>query len=98
LEAYPVAAASVVNFGLPDIQGFNGSDGRDKNALSASLLKTIRTFEPRIKQPRVYMLRTDATSRSLRFHIVGQISFENMQEEITFDTVYELISGDFEVK
>jgi type VI secretion system protein ImpF len=98
LEAYPVAAASVVNFGLPDIQGFNGSDGRDKNALSASLLKTIRTFEPRIKQPRVYMLRTDATSRSLRFHIEGQISFENMQEEITFDTVYELISGDFEVK
>lgn len=98
LEAYPMAAASVVNFGLPDFQGFNGSDGRDKNALSASLLKTIRIFEPRIKQPRVYMMRADATSRSLRFHIEGQISFENMQEEITFDTVYELISGDFEVK
>ena len=98
LEAYPVAAGSVVNFGLPDFQGYNGSDGRDKNALSASLLKTIRTFEPRIKQPRVYLMRTDATSRSLRFHIEGQISFENMQEEITFDTVYELISGDFEVK
>jgi type VI secretion system protein ImpF len=98
LEGYPVAAASVLNFGLPDIQGFHGSDGRDKNALSASLLKTIRTFEPRIKQPRVYMLRTDAASRSLRFHIEGQISFENMQEEISFDTVYELISGDFEVK
>jgi len=93
-----MAAASVVNFGLPDFQGFNGSDGRDKNALSASLLKTIRTFEPRIKQPRVYMMRADATSRSLRFHIEGQISFENLQEEITFDTVYELISGDFEVK
>jgi type VI secretion system protein ImpF len=98
LEAHPVAAASVVNFGLPDIQQFNGSDGRDKNALSAMLLKTIRTFEPRIKQPRVYMMRSDATSRSLRFHIEGQISFENMEEEITFDTVYELISGDFEVK
>lgn len=98
LEAHPVAAASVVNFGLPDFQSFSGSDGRDKNALSASLLKTIRTFEPRIKQPRVYLVRTDATSRSLRFHIEGQISFENMQEEITFDTVYELISGDFEVK
>lgn len=98
LEAYPLAAASVVNFGLPDFQGFNGSNGRDQNALSVSLLKTIRTFEPRIKQPRVFMVRTDANSRSLRFHIEGQLSFENMQEEITFDTVYELISGDFEVK
>lgn len=98
LEAYPVAASSVINFGLPDIQAFNGSEGRDKNALSASLLKTLRTFEPRIKQPRVYMMRSDATSRSLRFHIEGQISFETMEEEITFDTVLELISGEFEVK
>jgi len=98
LEAYPLAAASVVNYGLPDIQEFNGSDGRDKNALSALLLKTIKRFEPRIKQPRVYMLRADSVSRSLRFHIEGQIAFENMQEEITFDTLYELISGEFEVK
>ena len=98
LEAYPVAASSVVNYGLPCIEGFNGSDGRDQNALTASLLKTIRTFEPRIKQPRVYMLRTEATSRSLRFHIEGQIAFENMQEQIAFDTVYELISREFEVK
>ena len=98
VEADPAASTSVVNYGLPDFQGFNGSDGRDKNALSASLLKTIRTFEPRIKQPRVYLMRADPTSRSLRFHIEGRISFENMQEEIVFDTVYELISGDFEVK
>jgi type VI secretion system protein ImpF len=98
LEGYPLAAASVVNFGLPDFQSFNGSEGKDRNALSALLLKTLRTFEPRIKQPRVHLMRTDATSRSLRFHIEGQISFENMQEEITFDTVYELISGDFAVR
>lgn len=98
IEAYPSAAASVVSFGLPDIQSFNGADGRDKNALAASLLKTIKTFEPRIKQPRVYLVRTDGTSRSLRFHIEGQISFETMQEEITFDTVLELIRGEFEVK
>jgi type VI secretion system protein ImpF len=98
LDAYPSAAASVINFGLPDIQAFNGAEGRDKNALCASLLKTLRTFEPRIKQPQVYLMRSDATSRSLRFHIEGEISFEAMQEEITFDTVLELISGEFEVK
>jgi type VI secretion system protein ImpF len=98
LEGYPTAATSVINFGLPDIQAFNGSEGRDRNALSTALLKTLRAFEPRIKQPRVYLARTDPTSRSMRFHIEGQISFENMQEEITFDTVLELISGEFEVK
>ena len=51
LEAYPVAAASVVNFGLPDIQGFNGSDGRDKNVLSASLLKPSGRLNPGSSSP-----------------------------------------------
>ena len=98
LEGYPGTEATVINFGLPDIQTFNNSDGRDKNVLSAALLKAIRAFEPRIKQPRVYMTRSDTASRSLRFHIEGEISFENMQEEISFDTVLELIRGEFEVK
>jgi predicted component of type VI protein secretion system len=37
-------------------------------------------------------------SRSLKFHIEGRISYENMEEEIKFDTVLELISGEYEVK
>jgi len=42
--------------------------------------------------------RTDLLSRSLRFHIEGQIVYENMDEEIKFDTTLELISGEYEVK
>ncbi len=98
LEGYPRAAASVINFGLPDIQSYTASDGNDQNALTAALLRTLRTFEPRIAQPRVFMSRVDPSSRSLRFHIEGQIRFETMEEEITFDTVLELIRGEFEVK
>jgi predicted component of type VI protein secretion system len=44
------------------------------------------------------MSRTDMLSRSLKFHIEGQVTFENMNEEIKFDTVLELISGEYEVK
>jgi len=98
LEGYPRAAASVVNFGLPDIQAYAGAEGKDSNALTAALLRALRTFEPRILNPRVYMSRVDTNSRSLRFHIEGQIKFETMEEEITFDTLLELIRGEFEVK
>ncbi len=98
LEGYPRAAASVINFGLPDIQQYGGTDGRDQNALTATLLRTLRTFEPRIAQPRVFLTRMDETSRSMRFHIEGQIRFETMEEEIQFDTVLELIRGEFEVR
>ena len=98
LEGYPAAAASVLNFGLPDIHSFDGSAGKEQNALTVALEKCIRVFEPRISQPHVFLTRTDILSRSLRFHIEGQIVYENMNEEIKFDTTLELISGEYEVK
>lgn len=98
LASYPALASSVFNFGLPDLHSFDGSAGKEHNALTVALEKCIRTFEPRINQPRVYLARTDLLSRSLKFHIEGQITYENMDEEIKFDTVLELISGEYEVK
>lgn len=98
LESFPATAASVLNFGLPDLHSFDGSAGKENNALTVALEKCIRIFEPRISQPRVFLTRTDLLSRSLRFHIEGQIVYENMDEEIKFDTVLELISGEYEVK
>ncbi len=98
LESFPATAASILNYGFPDIHSFDGSAGKEQNALSAALEKCIRHYEPRINQPRVYLTCSDALSRSLRFHIEGQITYENMNEEIKFDTVLELISGEYEVK
>jgi type VI secretion system protein ImpF len=98
LESFPLTAASVLNYGLPDIHSFDGSAGKERNALTVALEKCIRIYEPRITQPRVFLTRTDLLSRSLRFHIEGQVIYENMDEEIKFDTVLELISGAYEVK
>ena len=98
LEGYPLTAASVLNFGLPDLHSFDGSAGREHNALTVALEKCIRIYEPRISQPHVYLTRTDLLSRSLRFHIEGQIVYENMDEENKYDTVLEIISGEYEVK
>jgi type VI secretion system protein ImpF len=98
LENFPVTAASVLNYGLPDLHSFDGSAGKEHNALTVALEKCIRIYEPRISQPRVYLTRTDLLSRSLRFHIEGRMVFENMEEEIKFDTVLEMISGEYAVK
>ena len=98
LESFPAVATSVFNYGFPDIHSFDGSAGREQNALTLSLERCIRAFEPRINQPRVYLTRSDHLTRSLKFHIEGQVSYENMDEEIKFDTVLELIRGEYEVK
>jgi len=98
LEDFPATATSVLNYGLPDIHSYDSSEGKRHTDLTTALEKCIRTFEPRISQPHVFLTRTDTLSRSLRFHIEGQIVFENMNEEIKFDTLLELISGEYEVK
>ena len=98
LEDYPAVTTSVFNYGFPDIRSFDGSAGREQNALTRALEKCIKTFEPRIRQPHVYLSRSDHLTRSLKFHIEGQLIYEDMDEEIKFDTVLELIRGEYEVK
>jgi len=98
MESFPATAASVANYGLPDIHSFDGSAGKERNELTIALEKCIRAFEPRIVHPHVFLARADALSRSLRFHIEGQITYENMNEEIKFDTILELTRGEYEVK
>ncbi len=98
IEEYEKAANSVINYGLPDLMSFEGAFGRDHNALLAAMVKVLRIFEPRILEPKVFLMRTDLLGRSLRFHVEGRIQFESMEEEIQFDTVLELLNGEYEVK
>ena len=94
---YPKAAASVVNYGLPDISAFSESSA-DQSALLAAMVQTLRRFEPRLQNVRVVVVRTETLSRSLRFHIEGRIQFDTTVENIEFDTVLELTRGEYEVK
>ncbi|MGD0909810.1 MAG: type VI secretion system baseplate subunit TssE [Candidatus Acidiferrales bacterium] len=98
LDSYSAVSASALNYGFPDIRSFDGSAGKERNALTSALEKCIRVFEPRIHEPQVYLVRSDHLNRSLMFHIEGQVSYEDMDEEVKFDTVLELISGEYEVK
>jgi type VI secretion system protein ImpF len=98
LQGLPRACASVLNFGLPDLNSFTGSADKDDNALMLALLQTLRDYEPRIQSPRVSMVRNDSATRHIRFHIDGHIVFDSVPEDISFDTVLELTSGEYEVK
>lgn len=95
VEKYELASSSVFSFGLPDLTQLRG---HDTNAVLVAILKALRTYEPRIRDPRVYLVRSDILARSLRFHVDGMLVLEDGEEEISFDTVLEIISGEYEVK
>jgi type VI secretion system protein ImpF len=98
LDARPVARETVINYGLPDISALGLSSASDQRALRAAIEACVRAFEPRLTDVRVRLESTNTTDRRLRFHIEGNMRLDPAPEEITFDTVLELTSGEYKVK
>jgi len=98
LADYPLAKASVVNYGLPDITSLGLSSASDHRRLRVAIDTCLKNFEPRLMDVRVTLQGSDTTDRRLRFHIEGNMKLDPAPEEISFDTVLELASGEYKVK
>lgn len=98
LADYPLAKASVINYGLPDITSLGLTSASDHRRLRIAIETCLANFEPRLSDVRVTLQGTDTTDRRLRFHIEGNMKLDPAPEEISFDTVLELTSGEYKVK
>jgi type VI secretion system protein ImpF len=98
LASRPVARDTVINYGLPDISSLGMSSATDQRALRTAIEGCLRAFEPRLTDVRVTLESSDTVDRRLRFHIEGNMKLDPAPEEITFDTVLELTSGEYKVK
>lgn len=98
LEGYPGARASIVDFGLPDISSLGLTSASDHRQLRIAMEACLRNFEPRLMNVRVSLEDADKVDRRLRFHIEGAMKLDPAPEEISFDTVLELSSGEYKVK
>jgi len=97
-EHWPAAKDSVINFGLPDISSLGLRSASDQRALRGAIELCLRTYEPRLTDVRVTLEGSDTTDRKLRFHIEGSMKLDPAPEDISFDTVLELTSGEYKVK
>jgi type VI secretion system protein ImpF len=98
LSGFPAAKASVINFGLPDISALGLANASDHRTLRIAIETCLRNFEPRLMDVRVTLQGSDTGDRRLRFHIEGNMKLDPAPEEISFDTVLELSSGEYKVK
>ncbi len=90
---------SVFNYGLPDITSLNWQSSRDRSRLVRMIKQTLATFEPRIRQVNVIPLESAAGAQHvLRFQIEGLLQMDPAPEHISFDTVLQLSSGEYQVK
>jgi len=98
LAGFTAAKATVINFGLPDISSLGLLSAADHKSLRLAIEVCIRNFEPRLMDVHVTLESSDTVDRKLRFHIEGNMRLDPAPEEISFDTVLELTSGEYKVK
>lgn len=89
---------SLLNFGLPDISSMSVQSGKDHNRILRQMEEAIQYFEPRLKNVRVTLQPVNKSSRMLRFVIEALLMIDPAPEQVRFDTVVELTSGDIEVR
>lgn len=98
-EAYEFLSVSLYNYGLPDVTSMSVDSPRDRNRLLRLIEVTVQTFEPRLASVRVRPIESTTTgSRSVRFQIEGMLRIDPAPEQIYFDTVLQLNSGEYQLK
>lgn len=87
---------SVYVYGLPDFSSFRL---KDQDKLVRLLTGAIKIFEPRLANVKVYPSEAaEPGFRTLRMRIEGSLMMDPAPEHVSFDTVLELTSGEYEVK
>jgi type VI secretion system protein ImpF len=86
-------------FGLPDFSGYVLSAPQDQTRLLRYIQTATKIFEPRLANVKV--VPTEAgliSSRTMRLRIEGLMLVDPAPEHVSFDTVLELTSGQYEVQ
>lgn len=89
---------SLAIYGLPDFTGKSVKSPVEQKNLVRALETAIRIFEPRLTDLKVTLEPIYNVERILRFRIDAQLRADPIIEPVTFDTVLQMGSGEFEVK
>ena len=91
-------ARSIHLYGLPDFSAASVKNPSDQVQILRTLEDAIALFEPRLQSVSIAMDTGGGTERSLHFRIDAQLQVDPAPEPVTFDTMVQLYSGEYEVK
>lgn len=99
-EDFEETRRSILTYGLPDITSMSRDSMATRNALLLEVEEAIAHFEPRLADVRVQLVETEGPNavRELRFVVEALLKMDPNPEQVVFDTVLELASGDYSVK
>ena len=97
-ESFTEVQRSLMIYGLPDLSSLTVHSATDQMRLVRGLEQAMTIFEPRLTSVKVALSPVAPGSRMLRFSIEALLKIDPAPEHITFDTMLELNSGEYEVK
>jgi type VI secretion system protein ImpF len=98
-ESMAELSHSLYNFGLPDFSSMSLNSPKDRSQLLAELENTVALFEPRLKDVKVSLVETPGVNtRMLYFQIEGMLMMDPAPEQVSFDTVLQLASGEYQIR
>lgn len=95
---FPELLRSVHQYGLPDTSGLTFSNMEGRQQLTDNIADTLRRFEPRLNNITVRLSAANQLSApEVRFAISATLRMDPSPEQIVFDTVLEIASGEYDV-
>lgn len=99
MEDMPALKESLLNYGVQDFATFNPTSDIDRKKLKFTLENLINTYEPRLKEVEVKLLKnTDELDFRIRFHIDAILCIESIEVPVQFDSVMEASPLHFDIK
>jgi type VI secretion system protein ImpF len=98
-EWCPELRRSVYDFGLVDTTGIPVGTKAGKERLLSALQDAIERFEPRLARPRVRLIDAQQVrAPQMRFVVEAVLVMDPGREDVVFDTVLEIASGEYDVR
>ena len=95
----PELRRSVYDFGLIDTTSIPVGTKAGRDRLLSALQDAIARFEPRLAQTRVRLLDAQQLrAPQLRFVVEAVLVMDPGREDVVFDTVLEVASGEYDVR
>lgn len=89
LDDYPLARASVLDYGLADFAGMCLSSSEDREAVCASIKRAIETHEPRLTDVSASFEPDDGSVNRLSFVITARLVTGAAGETVNFSAVLQ---------
>jgi type VI secretion system protein ImpF len=97
IQGYPLARHTVIYYGLLDLGSLSLGSNDDQQRLLHRIAEMVEHSESRLTEVQVRLEEGDLQKKKLRFHIGARMQMKPSPEEIAFDTVLDLATGEYKV-